>query len=234
MSAVQKIFQMYGPQYLALYGERVPQSHKKTIRDIMACRKGAFGTMVYECRDCRNLHFIHCCCGNRHCPNCQQNKADQLLNQQMKKLLPTHYFLLTITLPQSLRNVVRSHQKQSYGALFSCTNKALKKAGLLNKIDPAVWQQQWVIDSQPVGQGQNSLRYLSRYVFRVAISNNRIKSIENGVVKFLYKDRKKKKWKITALNAMEFIRRFLQHVLPKSFMKIRHSGFLNPGSALPL
>jgi len=265
--------------------------------------------MVYECRDCRNLHFIHCCCGNRHCPNCQQSKADQWLNQQMKKLLPTHYFLLTITLPQGLRDVVRSHQKQSYGALFSCTNEALKKlardkrfigsdrigylaaihtwggmlqyhphlhliipggavsnndqwlssrqdlfvhtkpleiifkakfkdamkkAGLLDKIDPAVWKQQWVIDSQAVGQGQNSLRYLSRYVFRVAISNNRIKSIENNVIKFLYKDREKKKWKIMALSAMEFIRRFLQHVLPKGFMKIRHYGFLNPNYALPI
>jgi hypothetical protein len=307
MSDIQKIFQMYGPQYMALYGDRMPQSHKNTIRDIIACRNGSFGTMVYECGDCRNLHLIHCCCGNRHCPNCQQSKADQWLNQQMEKLLPTHYFLLTITLPQGLRRVVRSHQKKTYGALFSCTNKALKKlardtrfigsdrigylaalhtwggmlqyhphlhlvvpggalsdnnqwlssrqdlfvhtkpleiifkakfkdamrkAGLLDKINPAVWQQQWVIDSQAVGQGQNCLRYLSRYVFRVAISNNRIKSIGNGVIKFLYKNRKKKKWKIMALSAMEFIRRFLQHVLPKGFMKIRHYGFLNPSSAL--
>jgi hypothetical protein len=309
MSAVQKIFQMYGSKYMALYGDRMPQFHKKTIRDIIACRKGAFGTMVYECSDCRNLHFLHCCCGNRHCPNCQHDKTNHWLNQQMKKLLPTHYFLLTITLPQGLRDVVRSHQKQSYGALFSCTNKALKKlaqdtrfvgsdrigylaglhtwggmlqyhphlhlvipggalsdnnqwissrqdlfvhtkpleiifkakfkdamkkAGLLAKIDPAVWKKQWVIDSQAVGQGQNSLRYLSRYVFRVAISNNRIKSIENDVIKFLYKDREKKKWKTMTLDAMEFIRRFLQHVLPRGFMKIRHYGFLNPNSSLSI
>jgi hypothetical protein len=111
---------------------------------------------------------------------------------------------------------------------------AMKKAGLLDKVNPSVWKQQWVIDSQAVGQGQNSLRYLSRYVFRVAISNNRIKSIENDVIKFLYKDREKKKWKIMALDAMEFIRRFLQHVLPKGFMKIRHYGFLNPNYALPI
>ena len=111
---------------------------------------------------------------------------------------------------------------------------AMKKAGLLDKIDPAVWKQQWVIDSQSVGQGQNALRYLSRYVFRVAVSNNRIKSIENGVIRLLYKDRQKKKWKIMALSAMEFIRRFLQHVLPKGFMKIRHYGFLNPNYAIPI
>jgi hypothetical protein len=68
----------------------------------------------------------------------------------------------------------------------------------------------------------------------VAISNNRIKSIEKGVIRFSYKDREKKKWKIAALDAMEFIRRFLQHVLPKGFMKIRHYGFLNPNYALPI
>jgi len=111
---------------------------------------------------------------------------------------------------------------------------AMRKAGLLDKIDSAVWNQQWVIDSQAVGRGQNTLRYLSRYVFRVAISNNRIKSIENGVIKFLYKDREKKKWKTMTLDAMEFIRRFLQHVLPKGLMKIRHYGFLNPNSTLPI
>jgi len=58
----------------------------------------------------------------------------------------------------------------------------------------------------------------------------RIKSIENNVIKFLYKDRHRKTWKTMALDAMEFIRRFLQHVLPRGFMKIRHYGFLNPNS----
>ena len=310
MSTIQDIFKMYGPQYLALYGDRMPRSHQKTIRDIIACRGGSFGTMVYACRDCHSLHFVHCCCGNRHCPNCQHDKTDQWLNRQMEKLLPTHYFLLTITLPQGLRDVVRSHQKVSYGALFACANEALKKlakdkrfigsnrigylaalhtwggmlqyhphlhlvvpggalsenndqwlpsrqdlfvhtkplevifkakfkdamkkARLLNKIDPCVWKQRWVIDSQAVGQGQNSLRYLSRYLFRVAISNNRIQRIEQNAVKFLYKDRKKKKWKTMTLDAMEFIRRFLQHVLPKGFMKIRHYGFLNPNCAVSI
>ena len=111
---------------------------------------------------------------------------------------------------------------------------AMKKARLFDKIDPAVWKQQWVADSKPAGKGQNGLRCLSRYVFRVAISNHRIKSIENRVIKFQYKDRRKKKWKTTALDAMEFMRRFLQHVLPQGFMKIRHCGFLNPNSSLSM
>ncbi len=55
-----------------------------------------------------------------------------------------------------------------------------------------------------------------------------------NAIKFLYKDCEKKKRKIMALDAMEFIRRFLQHVLLKGFIKIRHYGFLNPNSALPI
>jgi hypothetical protein len=111
---------------------------------------------------------------------------------------------------------------------------AMKKAQLLDKIHPGLWKEQWVVDSQAVGKGQNSLRYLSRYIFRVAISNNRIKGIEDGVIKFQYKDRLKKKWKTITLDSMEFIRRFLQHVLPKGLMKIRHYGFLNPNSSFSI
>ncbi|MDY6974179.1 MAG: transposase [Thermodesulfobacteriota bacterium] len=310
MSAIQKIFQIYGPKYLALYEDRIPQIHKKTILDIIDCRSGSFGTIVYGCNDCHTLQSIACCCGNRHCPTCQHDKADQWLHKQMEKLLPTHYFLLTITLPQGLREIVRSHQKIVYAALFSCTHEALrklaqdkrfigstrigylavlhtwgsmlqyhphlhlvvpggalsekkdqwlssrqdlfvhtkplanifkakfrdamKKAQLFDRINPSVWKQQWVAHSQAVGKGQNCLRYLSRYVFRVAISNNRIKSTENGVIRFLYKDRRKKTWKTMTLDAMEFIRRFLQHVLPKGFMKIRYYGFLNGNSSMSI
>jgi len=108
---------------------------------------------------------------------------------------------------------------------------AMKKANLFHKIDSSVWKEEWVVHSQSAGKGQNSLRYLARYVFRVAISNNRIKSIENNVITFLYKDRQRKTYKTTSLEAMEFIRRFLQHVLPQGFMKIRHYGFLNPNSS---
>ncbi|RLC07380.1 MAG: transposase [Deltaproteobacteria bacterium] len=306
MSAIQKIFQIYGQQYLDLYGDRMPQSHKKTIQDITQCRSGSFGTILYGCDECQTIQPVPCCCGNRHCPTCQHDKMDQWLQKQMEKLLPVHYFLLTITLPQELRDVARSHQRIVYAAMFSCAHEtlrklardkrfigstrigylavlhtwgsmlqyhphlhlvipggavsekgdqwissrqdlfihtkplahifkakfkdAMEKAQLIEKIDPSVWKKQWIIDTQAVGKGQNSLRYLSRYVFRVAISNNRIKSIEDDAIKFTYKDREKNTWKTTKLDAMEFIRRFLQHVLPRGFMKIRHYGFLNPNS----
>jgi hypothetical protein len=71
------------------------------------------------------------------------------------------------------------------------------------------------------------LEYLGRYTHRVAISNNRLSAIDNGRVVFTYRDRKGNNEKKTmTLNADEFIRRFLLHVLPKGFMKIRYFGFL--------
>jgi hypothetical protein len=111
---------------------------------------------------------------------------------------------------------------------------AMKKNNLFHTIEPSVWKEQWVVHSQSAGEGQNSLRYLARYVFRVAISNNRITSIEHNAIRFTYKDRQRKTWKTMTLEPMEFIRRFLQHILPQGFMKIRHYGFLNPNSSLPI
>jgi len=127
MSAIQNIFRIYGKQYLELYGDRMPRIHKKVIKDICDCRSGSFGTILYACNDCNTRKPVPCCCGNRHCPTCQQNKSEEWLHKQMENLLPTHYFLVTITLPQGLRNIARSHQKVVYRALFSCAHEALRK-----------------------------------------------------------------------------------------------------------
>ncbi len=68
---------------------------------------------------------------------------------------------------------------------------------------------------------------LGRYTHRVAISNNRICSLHNGEVTFAYRDRKNQdRRKLMTLGAEEFIRRFLLHVIPKGFMRVRHYGFL--------
>ena len=131
MSAIQDIFRTCGPEYLALYGDRMPENHKKVMNAICECRSGSFGTVVYDCvydcEECHSMHPVPCCCGTRHCSTCQHNKADECYSKQMEKLLPTHYFLLTITLPESLRDVVRANQKVAYAALFSCAHEPLKK-----------------------------------------------------------------------------------------------------------
>ncbi len=80
---------------------------------------------------------------------------------------------------------------------------------------------------KPFAGPEQVLEYLGRYTHRIALANHRLKSIENGKVVFTYKDRQKEnKVKTMELTAMEFIRRFLLHVLPFRFMKIRYYGFL--------
>jgi hypothetical protein len=89
-------------------------------------------------------------------------------------------------------------------------------------------QKSWVVYAKkPFGSPQTVLDYLGRYTHRVALSNDRIVKVENGEVTLSYRDRKDGDRKKTmTLEAQEFIRRFLLHVLPDGFMRIRHFGFL--------
>jgi predicted Zn-ribbon and HTH transcriptional regulator len=92
----------------------------------------------------------------------------------------------------------------------------------------ALRKKNWIVYAKkPFGSPHTVLDYLGRYTHRVALSNERILSAENGQVTFTYRDRKDKdQLKSMALDAQEFIRRFLLHVLPDGFMRIRHFGFL--------
>ena len=111
---------------------------------------------------------------------------------------------------------------------------AMIKVGLYDQINPVVWKLDWNVNCQAVGNSQGSLKYLAPYVFKVAISDNRIIKSENRRVYFRYKKQKSSRWRTMSLEVMEFIRRYLQHVLPTGFMKIRYYGFLGSGSSLSL
>lgn len=92
-----------------------------------------------------------------------------------------------------------------------------------------VWNKEWVVFSRPTfKKTKKVLSYLSRYVYRVAITNNSIISLDNGHVTFRYQNADTRQWKTMRVTAMEFLRRFLQHVLPKGFHKVRYFGFLHP------
>jgi sarcosine oxidase delta subunit len=110
----------------------------------------------------------------------------------------------------------------------------MRRAGLFDGIDSGVWGEAFVTDSRAVGDGESTLRYLSRYVFRIAISNARIVSLEKGRVRFRWKKSGCRRWRTMELDALEFLRRFLQHVLPPGFQKVRHYGFLSPHSSVSL
>jgi len=311
MGAIADIFRTFAPDYVARYPGLPPQ-HKKVIDAILACRTGELGSAVYACTECGTTHSVHRSCGNRHCPQCQAHKTRLWLNSQLDRKLPGPHFLLTFTLPEPLRPVVRSHQRVGYDALFDSSSHAIKKlardprllgsdlpgfsgvlhtwgrpmhyhphihyivpagglspdrqywipsrsdfylpvqalspiyraffkkrmrrAGLLSAIDPAVWNMDWVVHCEPAGDGVNAFKYLARYVFRVAISDQRIVSFspEERTVSFRYQPHDAEQEVTTTVPAFEFLRRYLQHVLPSGFMKVRHFGFLNPNCAVPL
>src|SRR6266852_6159097 len=89
----------------------------------------------------------------------------------------------------------------------------------------ATWSKRWVVHCTAWGEGDEAvLRYLARYVFRVAITNSRIVGLDESGVTLRHKHRASNRWRIIRLTGHEFMRRFLQHVLPKGLHKIRYYG----------
>ncbi len=101
----------------------------------------------------------------------------------------------------------------------------MRKEGVYDQIPASVWQTMWNVNIQAVGNGIKSIRYLARYVFKVAISNNRILNVENDMVTFSYKKQHSNRRRKMVLPVFEFMRRFLQHILPRGLVKVRHYGF---------
>jgi hypothetical protein len=107
--------------------------------------------------------------------------------------------------------------------------QALAKLDVDGLIPVDAWRQNWVVHCKAVGCGQLALKYLAPYIFRVAISNRRILKLENERVTFRYRATDSGQERLCTLSAEAFIHRFLQHVLPQGFVKVRYFGFFAPG-----
>lgn len=105
---------------------------------------------------------------------------------------------------------------------------ALRRAGLLHEVPTPVWKKNWVVHSKHAGTGEKVLDYLGRYVFRIAITNSRIESIDDGHVTFRYRNNQTQRIQRLALSGVEFLERFLQHVLPRGCTKVRYYGIFSP------
>ena len=100
-----------------------------------------------------------------------------------------------------------------------------EKPSVFANIPAGVWRREWVSFVKHYGHGNDAvLNYLSRYVFRTAISNARILAVDETQVTFRFKDRRTDTWQTMRLPGVEFLRRFLQHVLPRGFHKVRYYG----------
>jgi len=106
---------------------------------------------------------------------------------------------------------------------------AVRQTSLYQEVSAATWAQPWVVDCRPVGSGQAALTYLAPYIFRVALSNNRIERLADDQVTFRYTAADTGRVKHCTLAVDAFIRRFLAHVLPKGFVKVHYYGLLRLG-----
>ncbi len=310
MTTLKQIMQQFAPEYIQRFGDAIPGHHRKAIDAIIHCRTEYYGASVFCCQNCGHHHTVPLCCGNRNCPNCQGDKTRQWLEKRLSEQLPVNHFMITFTVPDTIRSFIRSNQRLCYGAMFEASSQTLKKlagdekfigadlpgffgvlhtwgrqmpyhphihyvvpAGALSKADcqwhrsrdnffapvramskifkakfhdamkrcglapsicPDVWKQAWVVNCRMVGAGAQAIKYLAPYVFKIAISNSRILKVENRQVFFKYKKQRSNRWRTMSLEVMEFLRRFLQHVLPSGFMKVRYYGFMSPGSTVSM
>ena len=98
-----------------------------------------------------------------------------------------------------------------------------------------VWNKEWVVFCRPTfNRAKKVLRYLGRYVHRIAITNDRLLALRHGKVTFRYQNSNTHQWKTMTLPAKEFLRRYLQHVLPPGFHKVRYYGILSPANRVTL
>lgn len=112
--------------------------------------------------------------------------------------------------------------------------------GIEHLVPASAWSRPWIVDCEAVGNGRSSLKYLAAYVFRVAVTEHRVTQCDwhddmnSAKLTLMVKRSGTQRYRPMSLSVTEFIRRYLQHVLPSGLMKVRHYGFLNGRSKIPL
>ena len=107
-----------------------------------------------------------------------------------------------------------------------------KHPGLFAQVPATAWKRHWNVDSRPAGSGENALRYLSRYVFKTATSNRKVQLLSNGRVRWNYRESKTRQHTSINLDSLEFMGRFMQHILPRGFARVRTFGWLHPAAKI--
>jgi hypothetical protein len=303
--SLAEILRRHWPAYRAKFGNAIPCAHRAAVKAMLSCRTSQRGGHLFVC-DCGGFQFAYHSCGHRACNQCGRADAQAWARRQESKLLPVPYFLVTFTVPEELRALLRAHARELYGALFresagALHDVALSKLGvelgftgvlhtwtrqllfhphvhylvpgggltpdglrwkrvedpqfflpagvlaarfrnrlrqwlqaqhppLLKAIPARAWRIDWVVDVQPVGRGRTALRYLAAYVQKTALSPARLVACDVTTVTFTYQDRATGRTRTLRLSGEEFLRRFLQHVLPTGFQRVRHFGWLSPAA----
>ena len=120
-----EILSAHWPAYLAKFGRLIPQEQRAAVRAILRCRTPALGGQRHRCA-CGREHLAYHSCNHRACPRCGQDDASAWLAQQRTRLLPVPYFLVTLTVPEQLREPIRRAMELWYGALLKEAAGALQ------------------------------------------------------------------------------------------------------------
>jgi len=264
------------------------------------------GGSSYRCAHCEQDHFAWHSCNHRLCPLCGAGETKQWVADQLEKRLPVEHFLVTFTLPSSLRALCRREAKAFLSAFFATSSQAIKdvlkqprhlggecgfigvlqtwtqdlrlhphihyivpavaidakgklkfprkagwlargevfasrmrtlllksleKVGHLSKSDARVlWKSKWNCDVESFGDGTNAIKYLGGYLKRGPISDSRIRGETVDSILIAIRDRDTEEEKTFAIEKAEFVRRYLQHALPRGFHAIRYYGILHSRS----
>jgi len=132
MLDVADIFRAVWPGYAAKFGRLIPPEQRAAARAILRCRTPALGGQLYRC-DCGQAHYTYHSCNHRACPKCGYDDNAQWLAKQQTRLLPVPYFLVTFTVPEQLREPIRSSMKLWYGALLRQSAGALQDVAAQEK-----------------------------------------------------------------------------------------------------
>src|ERR1051325_11029821 len=114
MLELADIMRAAGPAYRAAHGGRMLPSQHRAMDAIVRCRTPALGGSLYQCDACGTLDYAYHSCRNRHCPKCQEDRAQDWLASVRARLLPCDHYLLTFTLPPQLRAPARAPQGAAY------------------------------------------------------------------------------------------------------------------------
>lgn len=296
------VIERFAPAFWQRYGERITVDQRRALQSILQCRTEALGGHRYDCA-CGHSHHAYHSCNHRLCPRCGAADTEAWVGKQLDKLLPVPYYLVTFTLPSSLRPVMRGN-REALNGFMQCSAQALRellanprRAGFhrsgffgvyqswtrdmrfhphVHYVVPAVgldagWRLKqtkqrkflvyaealakrlrtlltdrlreqglicpsrfrqlrridWNASVDPAGRGENAIKYLGQYVRHSVIRDGRIAAIEDKHVTFRVKNRETGQSEHRRIEGVEFVRRYLQHVLPGGFHRIRYYGYLH-------
>jgi len=136
-----------------------------------------------------------------------------------RRWVPTrnHYFLNHGALGDHGRTIFKERLLKNHPELFA-------------QVPATVWKRHWNVGCQAAGSGENALRYLSRYVFKTATSNRKVPLQPDGRVRWNYRESKTGRDTSITLEPLEWMSRFLQHILPPHFARVRTFGWLHPAA----